>query len=109
MVQGQFQDILILFSEILNFKIRQFKRVDGLWGAIDKESGKWNGMISNLINGDADILVGSVTVCCRRHEVVDFFWMLAFSQYGFFIKSKMTLRLLKNLTFIIFHRSKLRI
>ena len=32
---------------MLNFQIRQFRRVDGGWGSIDAETGLWNGLISN--------------------------------------------------------------
>ena len=87
MVQGEFQDILRLFSGKLNFNIRQFKRIDGEWGNLNKETGEWNGMISNLKNGEADIITGSLTICCMRTEVVDFLWPLATISFGFAIKS----------------------
>ena len=87
MVQGEFQDILLVFSGILNFNIRQFKRIDGQWGNLNQETGEWNGMISNLMNGEADIQTGSLTICCRRTEVVDFLWPLATISFGFAIKS----------------------
>ena len=87
MVQGEFQDILRLFSGKLNFKIRQFKRIDGEWGTLNKETGEWNGMISNLKNGEADIMTGTLPICCKRTEAVDFLWPLASINYGFAIKS----------------------
>ena len=87
LVQGEFQDILRLFSGKLNFKIRQFKRIDGEWGTLNKETGEWNGMISNLKNGEADIITGSLTICCKRTKVVDFLWPLATISFGFAIKS----------------------
>ena len=87
MVQGEFQDILKLFSGKLNFNIRQFKRIDGEWGNLNKETGEWNGMISNLKNGEADIITGSLTICCMRTEVADFLRPLATISFGFAIKS----------------------
>ena len=87
MVQGEFQDILRLFSAKLNFNIRQFKRIDGEWGTLNKETGEWNGMISNLKNGEADIITGTLTICCRRTEAVDFLWPLGSVSFGFAIKS----------------------
>ena len=39
MVKGEFEDILKSFSDSLNFSVQQFKRVDGVWGAFDKETG----------------------------------------------------------------------
>ena len=89
MVKGKFQDILEIFSEILNFKIRQFKRLDGGWGSLDKETGQWNGMISNLVNNDADIITASLTLCCKRNEAVDFLlYPLAIQSLGLVIKRK---------------------
>ena len=88
MVQGKFQDILGLFSEILNFKIRQFRRSDGGWGSLDKETGQWSGMISNLVNNEADLITASLTLCCKRSEAVDFLWVLATQSLGFVIKRK---------------------
>ena len=87
MVQGECQDILGLFSAILNFNIQQFKRIDGEWGTLNKETGEWNGMISNLKNGEADIIPASMQICGRRTEAVDFLWPLASVSYGFAIKS----------------------
>ena len=87
MVQGEFQDILGLFSGILNFNIRQFKRIDGEWGTLNKETGEWNGMISNLKNEEADMITSTLGICCRRTEAIDFLWPLASTTYGFGIKS----------------------
>ena len=44
-------------------------------------------MISNLKNGEADIMTGSMAICCKRTEAVDFLWPLASTSYGFAIKS----------------------
>ena len=76
------------FSEMLNFKVRQFKRFDGGWGALDKETGQWSGMILNLINGEADFISASLNQCCMRTEPLDFLWALSQVRDGFAIKSK---------------------
>ena len=60
LVSGEYQDILMLFSKMLNFRVRQFKRIDGIWGMFDKSIGQWNGVISNLIDGDADLIAASI-------------------------------------------------
>ena len=86
MVQGEFQDILRLFSDSLNFNIRQFKRIDGAWGSLNKETGVWNGMISNLKNGEADIITATLNICCERTEAVDYLWPMASQSLGFAIK-----------------------
>ena len=56
-IQGEYQDIVTIFSQKLNFKLRQFLRFDGAWGSFDEKSGKWEGMISNMVNGEADLTI----------------------------------------------------
>ena len=97
MINGEYQDILKAFSEILNFRVRQFKRFDSGWGALDQETGQWSGMISNLINGEADFISASLTQCCMRTEPLDFLWGLSQVRYGFAIKSKYLLAVIQKL------------
>ena len=73
---------------MLKFRVSQFRRFDNAWGALDEETGKWNGMISNLINGEADFISGSAARCCMRTKVLDFLWTLSKVTRGFAIKSK---------------------
>ena len=75
------------FSEMLNFRIRQFKRFDGGWGSYDKETGQWSGMMSNLIKSEADFITASLDQCCNRTEVIDYLWALTTVSRGFAIKS----------------------
>ena len=96
LVHGGYQDILMSISEILNFKVRQFRRSDNAWGSLDKETGDWNGMISNLINGEADFTTATLDACCRRTEVMDFLWALSQFSYGFAIKSKLVSYLISD-------------
>ena len=91
MVHGEGQDILRIFSEKLNFQIRQFKRIEGGWGAFDKKENQWNGMVSNLVKSDADMIVASLDLCCGRTEAIDYLWPLKDARTGFAIKSKFTL------------------
>ena len=87
MIEGEYQDVLKVFSIHLNFSIRQFKRFDSVWGTYDEENGLWNGMISNLVNGEADMITASLTSCCGRIEVLDHLWTLSQATLGFMIKS----------------------
>ena len=50
-----------------------------------KETGNWSGMISNLVNGEAD-LITSMTLCCSRENAVDYLWTLSTSRSGMAIK-----------------------
>ena len=91
MVQGEGQDILRIFSKHLSFKIRQFKRIEGGWGAFDKEKSQWNGMVYNLVKREADILVAALDVCCGRTEAIDYLWPLKDTRTGFAIKGNFTI------------------
>ena len=53
-----------------------------------KETGNWSGMISNLVNGEADLITTSLTLCCNREKAVDFLWTLSTSTSGLAIKGK---------------------
>ena len=86
LIYGEHQDLLKLLSKILNFRIRQFRRFDGAWGAIDQETGQWNGMISNQIKGEVDIGTAGLTQCCNRTDVVDYLWPTAVTRESFAIK-----------------------
>ena len=71
----------------MNFKVNQFKRIDGEWGLFDKGTGQWNGLVSNLVKGEADMITASLNECCMRRKAVDFIWPLSSRSLGFAIKS----------------------
>ena len=52
------------------------------------KTGQWNGMISNVINGEADISTAGLTICCKRNKVLDFFGSFSKESLGFVIKRK---------------------
>ena len=78
-----------IFSNELNYSIKQFIRKDREWGRFDKNSGQWNGMISNLLNQEADLISSCMDECCNRSDVVTFLWTLTESELVFGIKSKL--------------------
>ena len=41
-------------------------------GVPDSKTGEWNGMIRKLIDKQADLAVGAVTISYNREQVVDF-------------------------------------
>ena len=84
LADGKSMDILKQLSKMLNFKVRIFRRFDGKWGGIDK-NGNWNGMISNLMSGEADIAL-ALAMCCGRTEVADFLWTIEHPVEVFAIK-----------------------
>ena len=55
------------------------------------ETGQWNGMISNVVNREADIITAALTKCCKRTKVLDFFGSFSKESLGFVIKRKYVL------------------
>ena len=99
MIKGQYNNFLKAFSEMLNFQLRQFRRQDGGWGSQNSDTGQWSGMVSNLVNGEADLISTAFVICCGRTNAVDFIWTLSEGTSGFVIKSKireMTKKILIN-------------
>ncbi|KAK6731580.1 hypothetical protein RB195_007812 [Necator americanus] len=52
-----------------NYTIHEVK--DKAYG-IREDNGKWNGMVGELMNGEADLAVASLTITYSRSEVIDF-------------------------------------
>ena len=74
---------------MLNFQVRQFKRQDRGWGSLDSDTGQWNGMVSNLVNGEADLISVALSLApAGRTDAMDFIWTLSEGTSGFVIKSK---------------------
>ena len=67
---GYFLEPLNILAKKLNFTLLLMPSIDGQWGAVD-ERGKWNGLISMLINDQTDIAV-VLTMTEERQMVVDF-------------------------------------
>ena len=89
LIEGQYQDFLKVFSEMLNFQVRQFRRQDGGWGSQNSDTGQWSGMVSNLVNGEADLISVALSLApAGRTDAMDFIWTLSEGTSGFVIKSK---------------------
>ena len=89
LIKGQYQDFLKVFSEMLNFQVRQFRRQDGGWGSRNSVTGQWSGMVSNLVNGEADLISVALSLApAGRTDAMDFIWTLSEGTSGFAIKSK---------------------
>ena len=43
-------------------------------------------MISNLVNGEADMISTSLSLCCGRPNAVDYLWTLSETTTGLAIK-----------------------
>ena len=83
---GFYPEILKLMKARLNISVKQYTRKDGKWGGIDRDTGKWNGMISNIIDGSADIILTCLTVSGKRPEIIDFLHPLSTKFVSFSVK-----------------------
>ena len=71
-VSGLMIDLLGLIQNALHFFYELYLVPDGKYGAIDDTTGRWNGMIGEVLYGKADMALGTVTINAQRSRVVDF-------------------------------------
>ncbi|XP_063889783.1 glutamate receptor ionotropic, kainate 2-like isoform X1 [Scylla paramamosain] len=70
--EGFCVDLIHKVSEIIGFNYTIKAADDGLYGNLDETTGKWRGMIGELVNQKADLAIGDLTVTYEREKVVDF-------------------------------------
>jgi len=61
----------MLLQNEMNFTVQLIRRYDGEWGRIlTDENGQesWVGMVQSLIEGDADLIVTSLTMTQQRYQ-----------------------------------------
>lgn len=69
--EGYAIDLIAELAKLLHFKY-EFRLVkDGAYGRPDK-NGSWNGMMGELIRGEADLAVADLTITSKREDAVDF-------------------------------------
>ncbi len=68
-VQGMYMDIFRTIANDLNFTFSMYKRKDGVWGGLD-ENNQTTGMLSNLVQGSADIIVQAFALTKMRQPLV---------------------------------------
>ncbi|KAI6220068.1 Protein CBR-GLR-7 [Aphelenchoides fujianensis] len=69
--QGYCIDLLEFIREDLNFTYEIYLVPDGKFGAME-QTGNWNGMIGQLVSGEADIALGPISQIAEREVDVDF-------------------------------------
>jgi len=87
--EGYIVDLLEALSERLGFNYVINPVKDGRYGNEDKVSGKWNGMIGEVIEGAADMAVMDITVTAEREKAVDFTYPFMFSGIGLVYKKSL--------------------
>ncbi|CAH1132877.1 unnamed protein product [Ceutorhynchus assimilis] len=65
-------DLLKELAQMVGFEYRIELVPDGKYGAIDLDTGEWNGIVKQLMEKKADLAVGSMTINYARESVIDF-------------------------------------
>ncbi|XP_066943694.1 glutamate receptor ionotropic, kainate 2-like isoform X2 [Macrobrachium rosenbergii] len=71
-LEGFCIDLIREISQILVFNYTVELADDGTYGRFDADSGRWNGMIGELLEQKADLAIGDLTITNERKQVVDF-------------------------------------
>lgn len=70
--EGYVIDLVEELARILHFRWTIHPVGDGNWGSLNKETGEWNGMVGEVIRGEADIAVADLTINQERAKALDF-------------------------------------
>jgi ABC-type amino acid transport substrate-binding protein len=71
--EGYVIDLCKQLAKELNVRMEINLVKDGAWGKkIDNKTNQWNGMIGEVMRGEADIAVADLTINSDREEAVDF-------------------------------------
>ncbi|XP_062614657.1 glutamate receptor ionotropic, NMDA 2B-like isoform X1 [Saccostrea cucullata] len=65
-------DILRVLSSKMQFDYELYEVPDQTWGLPDQQTGEWNGLIKQIQDGLADMVLTSLKITPKRSEVVDF-------------------------------------
>jgi ABC-type amino acid transport substrate-binding protein len=65
-------DLAQHLSKVIGFQYKLKLVSDGRYGRPDLVTGQWDGMIGEVIRGEADIIIADLTVTATRQYVVDF-------------------------------------
>ncbi|XP_066270647.1 glutamate receptor 2-like isoform X4 [Branchiostoma lanceolatum] len=69
---GFCKDMMEHFSKHLGFKYEMYMVEDENFGARDPVTGKWNGMVRDLVVKKADVAAASFTISYEREQDIDF-------------------------------------
>lgn len=68
-LEGFCMDLLSEVAKKVSFRYKVHLVKDGFYGRVD-ESGQWNGMIGEVVRGEADLAVAPLTLTATREKVV---------------------------------------
>uniref|UniRef100_A0A8C8ERG2 Glutamate receptor n=1 Tax=Oncorhynchus tshawytscha TaxID=74940 RepID=A0A8C8ERG2_ONCTS len=70
--EGYCIDLLRELSGILGFHYEVHLVEDGKYGALEESTGQWNGMVRELMDHKADLVVAPLAITYVREKVIDF-------------------------------------
>eukprot|EP00058_Branchiostoma_floridae_P025694 XP_002611184.1 hypothetical protein BRAFLDRAFT_88417 [Branchiostoma floridae] len=70
--QGFCVDLFSWLSSQLGFRYEYYHVTDGHYGVYDSETGKWTGLVGDVLSGEADIAVSALSITSERQAVADF-------------------------------------
>ncbi|XP_067942098.1 glutamate receptor ionotropic, NMDA 3A-like [Watersipora subatra] len=68
--EGLCIDLLQSLSVELQFDYQLYIVPDGQWGAFDVDKGSWSGLVRELLDGRADMVVGPFSITAERSAVI---------------------------------------
>nr|CAD2138055.1 unnamed protein product [Meloidogyne enterolobii] len=71
LVEGYCIDMLKMLKLALNFTFDLYLVEDGKFGSVD-ESGRWDGLVGELVIGRAEMAIGPISILAERENDIDF-------------------------------------
>ena len=85
-VYGTFAELYSYFVNQLNFSIEWVSEKDSMYGSFDHTTKKWNGLIGQLIAGEADMSIFHLSVLLSRSLVVSFSDPIENNDFGLYMQ-----------------------
>jgi ABC-type amino acid transport substrate-binding protein len=65
-------ELIEKLSQKLGFNYSFKLQEDGAYGSLNKETGEWNGMLREIMDGRADLAITDLTITSERESTADF-------------------------------------
>ena len=85
-VYGAFAELYSYFVNELNFSIEWVQDKESMYGSFDHTTKKWNGLIGQLIAGEADMSIFHLSVLLSRSRVVSFSDPIENNDFGLYMQ-----------------------
>lgn len=65
-------ELIDKLSQKLGFNYTFILQEDGAYGSLNRETGEWNGMLREIMDGRADLAITDLTITSERESATDF-------------------------------------